>query len=119
MIDDDRTQLYPYSYNEANDVYLIRGIFSCETSFFPREMNGIPDKMIQALSDEYRLNHDGDLRPRLSFSKNKFYATLDFHDRTFSDEKIMQMARMQDETPRIVKPEEDGHSRTFTLPWLK
>ena len=115
MIYDDKAQLYPYSYNEENDVYLIRGIFSCETSFFPRAMDGIPSSMIQTLGEEYRLTHGGELKPRLSFSKNRFYATLDFHDRVFSDEEIMQMAHLQNVAPRRVEPEKKNSGRAFTL----
>ena len=115
MINDDRSQLYPFSYNEANDVYLIRGIFSCETSFFPRAMDGIPTSMIQTLGDEYRLTHEGELKPRVSFSKNRYYAALDFHDRVFSDDNIMQRARSQDTTPKRVEPEEKGNCKIFSL----
>ena len=115
MIDDDRSQLYPYSYNEENDVYLIRGIFSCETSFFPRAMDGIPSSMIHSLGEEYRLTHGGELKPRLSFSKDRFYAALDFHNRVFSNEEIMQMARLQNVTPRRVEPEKESNGRAFTL----
>ena len=85
--------LYAYAYNELNDVYTIRGISSEEISFEPRVINDVPRNLISKIEHEYveQRKCDEELDTIISFSKNRFYAIVDFHGRKFDFEQVSKI----------------------------
>ena len=110
---DDNLQLYPYSYNEANDVYLVRGILSYEADFFPRTMSYIPNDLITTLMNDYQTNHnhEEELRLQISYSTNKYYAIVDFRGREFSNAEIIKIANSY----QNAKSEDKGPRKKFNI----
>jgi len=84
--------LYAHSYDEVNDLYLIRGLSSYEATFEPRVMHYIPRGLLNELKVEYTLNNKNEIyRERISYSTDHYYAVVDFNNREFSNDEIMQV----------------------------
>ena len=85
---------YAYSYDESNNVYLIRGV---EPDYYSDQIiDHIPEELIENLVfEEYiRNNRVVDVKNNkgiISYSKNHCYALVDFNGRHFTEEQVMDV----------------------------
>ncbi len=90
--------LYGYTYDRANDLYVVRGIESYEMSFEPRYMEYIPGELVEQIRTEYSTINGvmlDDITPTESFSESRSYAVIDFHGREYGQEEIQSILRGQ------------------------
>ncbi len=86
------TNLYAYYYDSQNDLYTIRGLTPGEVEFEPRALSNIPSDLLDTIKREYLAltgKKEANLKISISFSKNKFYAIVDFNGRLFDYDQIM------------------------------
>ena len=108
--------LFAYAYNKLNDVYTIRGIESNEMSLDPKKIRYIPEGLINEIRSEYERIKGvkmEELIPTESFSKNSFYAVVDFHGRTFKPEQVTEIMNGKFVNVPIVKEIPKGKPRIF------
>ena len=87
-----KKNLYAYSYNSLNNVYIIRGVSDEEASFEPRTISHIPGGLLSQIESEYLSDSIWDYHlQKISFSADRYHAILDFHGRTFDAEQVARI----------------------------
>ena len=97
------SNLYAFSYDNAFDLYTVRGVVSEETEFLPRQLTHIPEELLNQMEKNYRFNHTTTPKREISFSDSKLYAIVDFNGRKFSSEEITNIFNSQNNTIQLTK----------------
>jgi len=93
MVEKSTSNLYAYGYNELNNVYTVRGVSCDEISYEPVRLTHIPDGLLEKLKQE-EFERTGniikiiDKNKMIFFSKNNFYAVVDFNNRIFTSDQV-------------------------------